>query len=477
MKSELLMHEHQELDSPFRFLCEHASFPSGMLSSPAVARSVPASVKLPSRTIFRLLPTNPFSSQICLDTWVFVSLEVVGEFGRYQNGSDPINTFRLCEGQQVLPLECRLVGEDGLDESGFVLEKREVQSANWHDTESLSGLGIGPSGRGGFEIRIVRKNGWNSRQCVAASRKAVPKNVWIWISAETDHRIVPVVLGPATLSSTPWQLDLQECRVLRPFHIPSLGGRMKRALLLKEIWNNVPQGRVWDSAFGMVELFSRTVLDGINASTPPLFAGKRILDLSAGTGLLGLFVGGLAQMELESQQSSSQPALPWQSNFGATLSAPSWSSVALSHSIQPISDLVSPSSSSIPSTTVIMTDLPEALNLINYNIASNRHRIAPSVKLVAKQLRWGAAHLPGLGAGELDIVIASDVVYDRSSFKDLMETLYGLCTPGHTTIYLGCKRRRQYKDLEEEFLHTVRRIFRAVESVDDLGIHVLRLQR
>ncbi|KAF9949127.1 hypothetical protein BGZ72_009019 [Mortierella alpina] len=476
MKSELLMHEHQELDSRFHFHCDHAPFSSAMLPSSAAPRPVPVTPKGPSRTLFRLLPTNLLSSQICLNTWLFVSLEVVGEFGRYQNGADPLHTFRLKEGQLVLPLECRLIGEDGMDDGAFVLEKREVQSANWHDTESLSGLGIGPSGRGGFEIRIIRRNGLNMRQGGPPRKE---KCVCIWIGAETDHRIVPVVLGPITLSLSSWQpVDHRECRVMRPFHIPALG-RMKRTVLLHEIWNNVPQGRVWDSAFGMVELFSRAVTNGINASAPPLFAGKRILDLSAGTGLLGLYVAGLAQIEIESQLPLlPTPTLASLSKSGATRvtpSTPSWSSVAQSQYTPPLIKSASLSPSFIPSTTVLMTDLPDAIDLISRNIITNRDRIAPNVKLEAKQLRWGTAHLPSLGAERFDIVIASDVVYDRNSSKDLLDTLCGLCTSERTTIYLGCKRRKQYKDLEEEFLQQARVHFHAEESVDDLGIQVLRL--
>ncbi|CAO3567678.1 unnamed protein product [Mortierella alpina] len=474
MKSELLMHEHQELDSRFLFHCDHAPFSSAMLPSSSVPRPVPLAPKGPSRTLFRLLPTNLLNSQICLNTWLFVSLEVVGEFGRYQNGADPLHTFRLKEGQQVLPLECRLIGEDGLDDSSFALEKREVQSANWHDTESLSGLGIGPSGRGGFEIRIVRRNGLYARQGGPPRKE---KCVCIWIGAETDHRIVPVVLGPITLSLSPWQpVDHRECRVMRPFHIPALGGRMKRTVLLHEIWNNVPQGRVWDSAFGMVELFSRAVTNGINATAPPLFAGKRILDLSAGTGLLGLYVAGLAQIEVESQLPLlPTPTLASLSKSGPTRvtpSTPSWSSVAQSQYTPSLTKAASVSPSFIPSTTVLMTDLPDAIDLINRNIITNRDRIAPNVKLEAKQLRWGTSHLPSLGTERFDIVIASDVVYDRNSSKDLLDTLRGLCTSDRTTIYLGCKRRRQYKDLEEEFLQQARVHFRAEESVDDLGIQL-----
>ncbi|KAF9274215.1 hypothetical protein BGZ68_000860 [Mortierella alpina] len=477
MKSELLMHEHQELDSRFHFHCDHAPYSSAMLPSSAAPRPVPVTPKGPSRTLFRLLPTNLLNSQICLNTWLFVSLEVVGEFGRYQNGADPLHTFRLKEGQQVLPLECRLIGEDGMDDGAFALEKREVQSANWHDTESLSGLGIGPSGRGGFEIRIVRKSGLSARQGGPPRKE---KCVCIWIGAETDHRIVPVVLGPITLSLSPWQpAEHRECRVMRPFHIPALGGRLKRTVLLNEIWNNVPQGRVWDSAFGMVELFSRAVTNGINTSAPPLFAGKRILDLSAGTGLLGLYVAGLAQIEIESQlplpQTTTLAPFSKPGPTRVTPSTPSWSSVAQSQYTPPLTKAASVSPSFIPSTTVLMTDLPDAIDLINRNIITNRDRIAPNVKLEAKQLRWGNAHLPSLGAECFDIVIASDVVYDRNSSKDLLDTLCGLCTSDRTTIYLGCKRRRQYRDLEEEFLQQARVHFRAEESVDDLGIQVLRL--
>ncbi|KAF9196025.1 Methyltransferase-like protein 21A [Haplosporangium sp. Z 11] len=420
------------------------------------------SLNRPYPTIFRLLPTTAPRSSISLGEWMAIRLEVVSEFGRFWSGMDPDHQFHLDEGQQFLPLECRLLGlsDTHAPESKLRLEKRELQSAAWHGMDTLPGLGIGPSGRGGLEICVVCSNG----------RKKFRGPISIEISAKGagSMSVKPVVLGPITLSSETTETS-SGCHIFRPFSLPSRDTRSScsRLMLVKELWHNVPQDHIWDSAFGLVDMFAKSVSEGIRSATAPQFAGKRILDLSAGTGVTGIFVAGLAQLELEAlQHSSTSPCLSYASATSSSLLSSSSATPSPSHPRSRIGSMA---------TSVMLTDIAEAMDLIDTNIALNCCRIAPNVKVTAKELRWGKSHLNNLGMVKFDIVIASDVVYDRSSFGSLLETLSGLCTPERTTIYLGCKRRVQYRAAEDEFFQMIRKEFIVKMSTSDHGLHILRL--
>ncbi|KAI1312593.1 Methyltransferase-like protein 21A [Mortierella claussenii] len=414
------------------------------------------------QTLFRLLPTSSAPCSIKDGVWTSITLEVVSEFGGYRNDQDPSQTFRLRQGETILPLECcllleadgQIVSQHSLDQSacsqGFELESRALQSTNWLGLDSLSRPGIGPTGRGGLEIRV-------------SSKEPGMKRFWISIGAAQHEELVPLVLGPITLSSE--RLNVPDSKdVLRPISIPMPSSRNpqnSRIMLLKETWNSVPQGRVWDSAFVLMDIFSREVTNSLNGSLPPIFAGKHILDLSAGTGLLGIFLAGLAQVELESLYSRT------------TNTAPHW--LTPMHNTASIKVARNPSI--IPVTTIILTDLKDALPLIRVNITSNQRRIAPDVNVFEKQLMWGASHLSHLNAGELDIVIASDVVYEADSFNSLLETLYGLCTPGRTTLYLGYKRRGLDVVRERQFFDQIEARFTVEKSLQSLGVQVWCLRR
>jgi len=386
------------------------------------------------KTLFRLLPTCSPPSTIQFGQWIRITVEALGEFGTYQREVEPGRVFKLRDGQTIMPLECFLLVESkgqitrvSTSNQHLRLERRALQSPNWDGLDNLSGPGVGPSGRGGLEVRVVR------------TMTGAPATLWINIGSETDRDIVPLVLGPIRLSTKAFDLNTATMEVLRPFNIPAVRGIHPRIMLLKEVWNNVPQGRVWDSAFVLKEIFRSEVMAGIDKSAPPLFAGKKTLDLSAGTGLLGLFIAGLAQMELE----GSPPPIP-------------------------------------TATKVVLTDLEHALDLIKHNIHSNKPKIAPNIELTAKALAWGASHLVrfrGVTFDTFDTVVASDVVYEAANFDHLLETLFGLCTPGRTMLYLGYKRRALTKDSEDLFFNKISRKFKSQHSLHGLDVHVWRLWR
>ncbi|ORZ16030.1 putative methyltransferase-domain-containing protein [Lobosporangium transversale] len=267
---------------------------------------------------------------------------------------------------------------------------------------------------------------------------------------------MPLVLGPFNYTAGSFQ-SYDSNRVLRPISIPQGNGSNPRIMLLEETWNNVPQGRVWDSAFILKDIFTKQVQDRLEGSRPPIFAGKRILDLSAGTGLLGVFLAGLAQVEMDLLLLRGRPNAT--NRDGITNSSTTHISNAP------------------PSTTVVLTDLEDAMELIQRNIASNKRRIAPNVSIEAKPLIWGSSPLTRLKADPFDVVIASDVVYQVDSFNSLLETLYDLCTPGHTTLYLGYKWRALDIDMERQFFEKLSAMFSVEKSLHDLEVQVWCLKR
>ncbi|XP_055487333.1 EEF1A lysine methyltransferase 3-like [Leucoraja erinacea] len=86
---------------------------------------------------------------------------------------------------------------------------------------------------------------------------------------------------------------------------------------------------------------------------------------------------------------------------------------------------------------VTLTDLPAALDQIKFNIATN---VPPSLRHRSKvaALCWGVDQhsFPS----DYDIILGSDIVYSRSKYSALLETLNDLSNP-RSLIYLSSKMR------------------------------------
>ncbi|KAF9121004.1 hypothetical protein BGW39_010922 [Mortierella sp. 14UC] len=356
----------------------------------------------------------------------------------------------------------------------MMIESRGLQSTSWFAFDSQAGPGIYESGNGGLEFRVTFKNGgaapWRTATAATATTMTTATTTnsrdvfWIRIGSPCST-IVSLAIGPYAFPSTtpPHKTWLKQrsrprsqspranedvTKVVRPFDIasPHSPTEPSRTLLITEWHNHMPQGRVWNSAFVLLEFFKNRVAEGIRLGSSPIFAGKKILDLSTGTGLLGLYLAGLAESELQSKNGTA-----------------------------------------MPSTCVVMTDLDDAMDLIGQNISNNR-MLAPHVEVSAEKLRWsGPFHAPA-NLKNLDVVIASDVIYDEKAFESLLSTLVGLCTPRRTVIYLGFKQRQLSDETKDEFFAQIEDLFDVEDLTEGLkkelkgpihepGVGVYRLSR
>ncbi|KAI7871947.1 putative methyltransferase-domain-containing protein, partial [Mucor mucedo] len=225
----------------------------------------------------------------------------------------------------------------------------------------------------------------------------------------TNHQI-----QSRPISEDAWDPDAAKSEGFLPFK--SIGGIEYRVntlpsslskstyFLLREQWHFGTPGKIWDSAIVMTDILLK-----IFATDPTHLANKRVLDLSAGTGYIGL---SIAQCYQECEQPPH----------------------------------------------IILTDLEEALGLIEENQVLNG--IQDSSRLSIKTLSWGnkeeAADITKDGA--LDVIIASDVLYNVEHFSKLISTFRDLCDAS-TIIYLCYKQRGLTVQEENSFFGQCKKYF------------------
>ncbi|KAM4710785.1 protein N-lysine methyltransferase METTL21A [Anableps anableps] len=107
---------------------------------------------------------------------------------------------------------------------------------------------------------------------------------------------------------------------------------------------------------------------------------------------------------------------------------------------------------------VTITDREPALELLSANVQAN---LPPQSRgsVVVSELTWGQG-LERFPAGGFDLVLGADIVYLEESFPSLLQTLEHLCSD-RTVVFLACKIRYER---DTNFLSMLRRGF-AVEGV------------
>ncbi|KAL0084518.1 putative methyltransferase-domain-containing protein [Phycomyces blakesleeanus] len=173
----------------------------------------------------------------------------------------------------------------------------------------------------------------------------------------------------------------------------------KNNVVIHESWDSGIPGKIWDSALVMLD-----VLKKMAAVKPEYLSSKHIVDLSAGTGLLGLYLASLMTKESDSQVKCGK---------------------------------------------ITITELDEALALIDKNVDLNQYLVpdqpndissaTTTIRLATKPLLWGNLE-QAAECGKADVILASDVLYESEFFEDLVKTFVDLST-SETRIYIGYKRR------------------------------------
>jgi hypothetical protein len=125
------------------------------------------------------------------------------------------------------------------------------------------------------------------------------------------------------------------------------------------------------------------------------------------------------------------------------------------------------SHSAINNGTVTITELDEALALINQNVEINQYlKTTGSCKLKTRSLLWGNAE-EAVTCGKVDLIIASDVLYEAQFFEDLVKTFVDLSTKD-TRIYIGYKRRG-FDEAEEKRFWSMCSEYYSVKLLDYNG--------
>ncbi|XP_026528969.1 protein N-lysine methyltransferase METTL21A isoform X1 [Notechis scutatus] len=122
---------------------------------------------------------------------------------------------------------------------------------------------------------------------------------------------------------------------------------------------------------------------------------------------------------------------------------------------------------------VTITDRKPTLPLLEANVQTNLPVNLQS-RAVIKELTWGQ-DLVDFSPGEYDIILGADIVYLEETFADLLQTLNYLCS-FETVILLSCRLRYER---DQNFLKMLREQFTVHEVLYDPGndVHIFRAQR
>ncbi|CAJ0753465.1 23369_t:CDS:2 [Entrophospora sp. SA101] len=408
-----------------------------------------SSCDLAKKFHYRLLLRRPLHPNIHLDMWYTMDLMFVSEMGLFKRED--------MYGAEGYALACKIleIGEVNIDNNKYSVEVRPMssESCEWSGLTATDWAGVQKSGKEKYlyvypimemadkSITINLSNGgqdnhnnysnfnnfnnlndFNSNN--ANSNNTNGNNT----NGNNANTNIPVAFGPIFISDCkshpstcahhqadnkkePVEINNDEYLIenYRIFDLPN-----GKNLLIKELWDVGIPGKVWDSAFVMVQLFREKL-----ANNKRLFDNKKILDLSSGNGFVGTHLAALIT-DLK---------------------------VSNDYKKNDVADNV-------------MTDLKHALPLIKKNISLNRYLLGltDKISINVEYLKWGDLN-KAKKLGTLDYVLASDVVYEPELFDSLIQTLNTLCTPNLTKIYLGYKRRGLTKNEEKDFFNQLQKNF------------------
>ncbi|XP_028742136.1 EEF1A lysine methyltransferase 3 isoform X1 [Peromyscus leucopus] len=208
--------------------------------------------------------------------------------------------------------------------------------------------------------------------------------------------------------------------------------------------------RVWDAALSLCNFFESQNVD---------FRGKKVIELGAGTGIVGILA---ALQVLKSQACAATITLsPWPSSVNSARGG--FLPVLLTEVFQ------TPPGIQTHGGDVTITDLPLVLEQIQENVRAN---VPSGGRAKVCALSWGMDQhgFPG----NYDLVLGADIVYLEPTFPLLLGTLQHLCGP-HGTIYLASKMREEH-GTESFFQHFLPQHFQLelAQRDEDVNVNIYR---
>ncbi|KAI8968249.1 putative methyltransferase-domain-containing protein [Mycotypha africana] len=365
-------------------------------------------------TFYRINLRSPLLSNITYDQWYRVDILLVNELGLFRrkdiepNGQVEIDCHLYCRSDTGTMSLCK-------DSKVAVRPTRPFVQGQL-DAHKASVAGFERSGKGAFEYCISSSPGL---ACTPGTHQQLYLYIYVKQSVHftTSNNILPLMIGPIHLSSRngtgansttissetlnpPYDttLPLELLPNVPQDHMVYDGYRLfsptpENHVVIHEMWDTGIPGKIWDSALVMLD-FIKLMIE----HHPDYIQDKHVVDLSAGTGLLGLYTAF----------SDAKPH------------------------------------------KVTITELEEAIDLINKNTVANYPpESQPPTVVEVKTLLWGNEK-EAAACGKADLILASDVLYEAQFFKDLVEALADL-SHDKTRIYIGYKRRGLTVQEEEEF--------------------------
>ncbi|KAK4517359.1 uncharacterized protein ATC70_000694 [Mucor velutinosus] len=361
-------------------------------------------------SLYRINLRSPLASQVAPDHWYRVDLLLVNELGLFRRSDiEP-------DGQVILACDLYTPNTDeGITPFSCVdpdweLEIRPARTftEGQLSKDALPVSGFVSSGKGAFEYRIRSKHSSATTASTAKQTKFLHMRPVQLVNFPKEKRsdyntenILPLVIGPIEIdpalqptldTSLPlelWPNSAAVKMVYDGYRVFSTSENPPVNIAIHEMWDSGIPGKIWDSALVMLDVM-KNMID----LHPEYIDQKHTLDLSAGTGLLGLYIASM---------------------------------------------MASPHST-LKQGKITITELDEAVDLIDQNIAINEFLANNTqVKLQTRNLLWGNT-IQAEACGKADLIIASDVLYETQFFEDLVKAFVDLSTES-TRIYIGYKRR------------------------------------
>lgn len=98
---------------------------------------------------------------------------------------------------------------------------------------------------------------------------------------------------------------------------------------------------------------------------------------------------------------------------------------------------------------VLMTDLKEAISLLEYNVDKNKDKLGKSSEVEVRELTWSKEEAEKLVEERIfDFVLISDCIYYEESIEPLIDTLQTVLKGKKTVLLLAQELRESQKQID-----------------------------